>query len=626
MTVTGSFFEGNPTTTFTWDGPAVFVSTTMNSITFKDYFESPVGTITASDEPQQGITVVTPFGMSIRPSTISPFPTATFSNNYCVQFYSTVTAATVLNQIGSISSLNVSSINGLAPSAGYTIPSTLSVSTINMSGNLTLTNVVGVVESANVVAATFAARSLGTPSLFEAGLIDGGDFQNGTQALNLRSDIAINFTSITGGPNPIASFRPTNGAGNQPLITLQNQVEITNVLNVHSTINCGNGISTFSVNASTITASNLIAKTVSSINNNASQAFFNDVAIDHSLTVTGAATLFSISTVNVKATSAILTPSLQATNSITTPSMSVNSISSLTSVNGTPYPPPQVLPIGAIVPWAGGGYNTPYAPTGWYICDGSSLPTTQSVALFNVIGQTYYNPAYPYSDNYYFLPDLTFTVPMGAPNAIYIQKLQGTQGFTCTSVPSFVGFPSPVYTNQIWKITSSLNVPAVINMEFKVFVGAVLYDLYISDVLSGGGLDGYYLMQLISPASNPPVFPVITTQTISPVGFYTFPISGSSVQSYTIGTYNDDGLKGRRISHNQTTNEVGAHYHSGVPNVTSSAIPGSGYSVGNGGTTSYNVGSYVNPNLPPGQIQTNFGTKTAPNFINMFYIIYAGSP
>ena len=624
MTVTGSFFEGNPNTTFTWDGPAVFVSTSMNSITFKDYFESPVGTITASDEPQQGITAVTPYGMSIRPSTISPFPTATFSNNYCVQFFSTVTAATVLNQIGSISSLNVSSINGLAPSAGFTIPSTLSVSSINMSGILNLTNVVGVVESANVVADTFAARSLGTPSLFEAGFIDGGDFQNGTQALNLRSDIAINFTSITGGPNPIASFRPTNGAGNQPLITLQNQVEITNVLNVHSTINCGNGISTIVVNASTITATNLIARTVSSINNNASQAFFDDVTIDHSLTVTGAATLASISTVNVKATSAILTPLLQATNSITTPSMSVNSITSLTSVNGTPYPPPQVLPIGAIVPWAGGSYNTPYPPTGWLICDGTKITQPDYPALFSVIGQTYYNPGYLYSDNYYFLPDLTFTVPMGAPTAIYIQRQQ--VGVTCTSVASFAGFPTPVYANQIWKITSVFNMPIVINTEFKVYVDAVLYDLYVSDILSGGGLDGYYLMQLISPASNPPVFPVITTQFIPPVGYYTFPISGSSVQSYSVGTYNDDGLKGRRISHNQTTNEVGPHYHSGVPNVTSSAIVGTGYSVGNGGTTSYNVGSYVNPNLPAGQTQTNFGTKTAPNFINMLYIIYAGSP
>ena len=449
------------------------------------------------------------------------------------------------------------------------------------------------------------------------GFITGGRIGAGTDGVNLFSgtDGAVTIGDILApnGEDPlhtIASFQYQTALPAGAQTTINGQVNITNQIEVLST---------------TITKELFVRDRIDTFNIvttelSAFSGYINNISTTN-INVIGTAAISNLSTTNILATD-VSTITLNSQQKITTASLFVPTISSVTSINGAPWPPPSSVPVGAILPWAGGGYNQPYPPSGWLICDGTKITQPDYPGLFSVIGQTYYNPGYLYSDDYYFLPDLTFTVPMGAPTGLYIQRQQ--VGVTCTSVPSFAGFPTPVYANQIWKITSVFNMPIVINTEFKVYVDAVLYDLYVSDILSGGGLDGYYLMQLISPASNPPVFPVITTQAIAPVGYYTFPTSGSAVQSYTVGTYNDDGLKGRRISHNQTTNEVGPHYHSGVPNTTSSAIPGSGYAVGNGGTTSYNQGSYVNPNLPAGQTQTNFGTKTAPNFINMLYIIYAG--
>ena len=739
----GQFQGLNPAALFSWVGETHIPDAVTNRLRFWDNFNTLEGEIYATTQPNTGLTLVASNGMRIQNAQTPLIPTIGFNSNATVDIYSTlrvsqiqnygtayistlfvstlngsiqqlvpstlfvssiVAVGSITSPFGSISTLNVSTLNGGA-GPPLSIPSTINASTINVSGRLTTPDVF-LLDSETYLSTGYIiggkrtngtngvnifsgvdgnislhAGAVGTPgitftyqnsllppteSLFGAfepqgggpggtapqlllncdlrspynnifgesltsfttqfletdtdskvGFMTGGRRGAGTEGLNIFSGeggtITIADQLAPNGQNAlhtIASFQYQTTFPQGSQTTINGQVNITNQIEVLST---------------TITKDLFVRGRIDTFNIvttelSAYSGYINNISTTN-IKAIGTAVINNLSTTNILATD-ISTITLNSQQTITTASLFVPTISSVTSINGAPWPPPSSVPFGAILPWAGGGYNQPYPPSGWLICDGTKITQPEYPGLFSVIGQTYYNPGYVYSDDYYFIPDLTFTVPMGAPTALYIQRQQ--VGVTCTSVPSFAGFPTPVYANQIWKITSVFNMPIVINTEFKVYVDAVLYDLYVSDILSGGGLDGYYLMQLISPASNPPVFPVITTQAIAPVGYYTFPTSGSAVQSYTVGTYNDDGLKGRRISHNQTTNEVGAHDHTGVPDKTSSAITGTGYSVGNGGTTSYNVGSYVNPNLPAGQTQTNFGTKTAPNFINMLYIIYAG--
>jgi hypothetical protein len=83
-----------------------------------------------------------------------------------------------------------------------------------------------------------------------------------------------------------------------------------------------------------------------------------------------------------------------------------------------------------------------------------------------------------------------------------------------------------------------------------------------------------------------------------------------------LGSANVEGRS--QVTRNQKGIEVGSHTHQGVPDTTSSAIPGSGYRVGNGGYTNTNYQPYVSTTT---NLSRNVGTYTAPNFLNMSYII-----
>lgn len=73
------------------------------------------------------------------------------------------------------------------------------------------------------------------------------------------------------------------------------------------------------------------------------------------------------------------------------------------------YPPPTVMPVGVVVPYAGAS-----PPFGWLLCAGQTVPRTSYPALFAVIGTTYNTGGEAGSD--FRLPDLRGRVPAGLDN------------------------------------------------------------------------------------------------------------------------------------------------------------------------------------------------------------------
>jgi hypothetical protein len=142
--------------------------------------------------------------------------------------------------------------------------------------------------------------------------------------------------------------------------------------------------------------------------------------------------------------------------------------------------------------------------------------------------------------------------------------------------------------------------------------------VYISSIIAYEGAandTGYILLRSVDGTSPIPRIP--TTSTILAVGqgiAGTLP-AGIDIP-YFLGSANVEGRS--QVTRNQKGIEVGSHTHQGVPDTTSSAIPGSGYRVGNGGFTNANYQPYVSTTA---NLSRNVGTYTAPNFLNMSYII-----
>ena len=460
---------------------------------------------------------------------------------------------------------------------------------------------------------SFTTQFLETDTDSKVGFMTGGRRGAGTQGLNIFSGeggtITIADQLAPNGQNPlntIASFQYQTTFPQGAQTTINGQVNFTNQIEVLST---------------TITKELFVRDRIDTFNIvttelSAYSGFINNISTTN-IKAIGTAAINNLSTTNILATD-VSTITLNSQETITTASLFVPTISSVTTINGAPYPPPSIVPIGIVLIWAGGNSSSVAAPPGWTICNGAGLPTEGLYNdLFKVIGHTYDNPAYPYSDNTFFLPDLTFAVPMGAPTTPGYQ-----QRVSVYSVASFSGLTAN--PNQIWYMntTQTDNKPVVINTQFSTGT----YTLYVSAILSGGGQDGYYLMQNVD---NTTIYPVVGVSdppapiVITATGYYNPGALPYRRQAYEVGSYNDDGGANTRVSHNQTQLEVGPHTHLGVPDKASSAIVGTGYSVGNGGSTGWPQESYINTRLPAGDTANhqNYGTKTAPNFLNMFYII-----
>jgi hypothetical protein len=201
--------------------------------------------------------------------------------------------------------------------------------------------------------------------------------------------------------------------------------------------------------------------------------------------------------------------------------------------------------------------------------------------------------------------------------------LQAKTSDSAYNTTSLVG-GTQVSTLTTWYITSKvgpvLNYGTVFpgNSISVAGSGLTFPNLYISSIIQYEGAandTGYILLRSVDGTSPIPRVP--NTSTITAVGQgVAGTLPGGADTPYFLGSANVEGRS--QVTRNQKGIEVGQHQHQGVPDTTSSAIPGSGFSVGNGGFTSPNFQPYVSTTA---NVARNVGTYTAPNFLNMTYII-----
>jgi microcystin-dependent protein len=324
--------------------------------------------------------------------------------------------------------------------------------------------------------------------------------------------------------------------------------------------------------------------------------------------------------------------------SLYTKAISTQSIQ-VSSINGLQIPGNLGLPVGSVTIWAGGSDNNINTqafsvPIGWLICDGSFFLNSAYPALASVLGQKYGYPGRSPPPGQTALPDLTFAVPMGTPYRNYTNsiiptipsiELQATTSDSAYNTTSLTG-GTQISSLTTWYITGKVG--PVLNYgtlfpgnNVSIVGGGVTFpNMYISSIIQyegGTNSTGYILLRSVDGTSPIPRVP--GTSTITAIGQGSAGVIPDNPDTpYYLGTPNVEGRT--QVTHNQKGIEVGQHQHQGVPNTTSSAIPGTGYSVGNGGYTNLNYQPYVST---PTFLSRNVGTYTAPNFLNMAYIIKA---
>jgi hypothetical protein len=147
--------------------------------------------------------------------------------------------------------------------------------------------------------------------------------------------------------------------------------------------------------------------------------------------------------------------------------------------------------------------------------------------------------------------------------------------------------------------------------------------VYVYKILNYDGYSGYILVRSVDNVSTIPVINADITATgngvVDRVGLDYI---------YTLGTYNIDERP--RVTHNQSLYEVAVHQHplgaGGLPgppgawtaNANSNVLP---LDAPSGPPYGLSTISTINTGTPGLQDITNIGTYTAPNFLNMLYII-----
>jgi hypothetical protein len=296
----------------------------------------------------------------------------------------------------------------------------------------------------------------------------------------------------------------------------------------------------------------------------------------------------------------------------------------LSSINGVQIPGNLGVPIGSITIWAGGSDNgavqTFNVPAGWLLCDGAEYQRSVYGNLFNVIG-TKYALNKPNTGLNFYVPDLTFAVPMGTPYRNYTSTIFSPSRFQIY-VQSWLSDFSPPATpsSKTWKINQTVG--GTLNFGTMIPASGIplpgFPTLYVSQILSYDGYQGFIVVKSVNNAAIPDI-PGGNQIIVQADG--TVPQDNSGTYLYTLGSYGvTSGYP--QVTHNQTAAEVGPHTHT----FRNTAFFGS-TGLANGPDQ---PGKGVDPNAPTSLNQlstistigaTNIGTYTAPNFLNMLYII-----
>lgn len=306
-------------------------------------------------------------------------------------------------------------------------------------------------------------------------------------------------------------------------------------------------------------------------------------------------------------------------------------ISSLTvsSINNAIYPPLSI-PTGGIMIWGGTVVGT--IPIGWLICDGSLVSKTTYTNLYAAIGDSYYNgktTGVPYDSNSFFLPDMTFAIPQGAPTPTYSCSV-----FAVTYPYSVSGYPPPVSSNSYWALGVQGNQTAgTINIGTYFPPGSVPgapagIGYRITRIL-GFGFDGNPDVIEVNADDNSAVPYISSLTTISSIGVYRD--NGTSPLKYWMpGTFNDNYQGNpptiplvqpvRNLFRQLDATNIPAHQHYGVPSVETTALAGASFLGGSpslpGTLTSVQPGA---TKLNNAYVPAPYPTK--PHVMNMYYII-----
>jgi hypothetical protein len=345
------------------------------------------------------------------------------------------------------------------------------------------------------------------------------------------------------------------------------------------------------------------------------------------------------------------------TNLVSTVTLQANSLTTSTitasTINGVPFPQGGSTPTGGIVIWAGGSPINQWAiPAGWLRCDGTEVSKTTYAALFAVIGDNYQYDKLPSTLDMFFLPDLTFAVPMGAP---YVNT-NGTVNGTVNKVPYLKVYFTPWQTDyvivantpyrQCWKIGSVDGQSTAINIG-TLFPsdgfgdGASGYpNVYVDTILEFDGYVGYIIV-----CSHDGTTPLPTT---NPGAGLEFTARGAGIRAdgtYPFQGFNNEGRA--KTTRTQQMDEVAPHNHHYFAAVQNQPpYTALMYNIGQPNPESPNVDYIVRPptSVDPVYNQTQFNatnilstisttslplkvqniaTTTAPNFVSMSYIIKA---
>ena len=335
-----------------------------------------------------------------------------------------------------------------------------------------------------------------------------------------------------------------------------------------------------------------------------------------------------------------------STNTISTNAISTNGIVALTgnissltvsSVNGVQIPGSLGVPIGSITIWAGGTDNNISSqnfniPVGWLLCDGSYILNSLFPTLVSILGSKYGYAGQSPPPGTTALPDLTFAVAMGTPYRNYTNSIipsipsfsiQATTSDSAYNTTSLTGGGTQISSLTTWFITSkigpALNYGSLIPGNSVTVAGSSITfpNMYISSIIQYNGAANDTGFIVLRSIDGTPIPRVPTTSTIGAVGQgITGTVIGGDAPFF-LGSPNLEG--NRYTTRNQKGIEIGAHNHKGTADFNilgSVALPNT--ACGTGGFTQPNYQPYVST------LQSqNAAMPTAPNFLNMSYIIRA---
>jgi hypothetical protein len=516
--------------------------------------------------------------------------------------------ATISTNSISTNNINLVTINNQSypPPPGPTqIPSTLNASTINFDGGLNNTGSAPI-NAGNINANTITTTNANV-NFYIGNAIRADSISTNTISTNNIRVNTINGVPYVPGGGGIASTL------NASTINVNGGINISNggIINnsdepIRTTFLSTTFLSTGLITADTLNANLLSTGTITA----------NIIGTFNFSTIRGSINSASISSLS---TNLISTSGILALNGNIT-SLAVSSI------NGIIFPPPTppLVPTGSVTIWAGGSDNgavqTFNVPAGWLLCDGAEYQRSVYSDLFNVIG-TKYALNKPSTGLNFYVPDLTFAVPMGTPYRNYTSTIFSPSPFQIY-VQSWVSdfAPTPTPSAKTWKINQTVG--GTLNFGTMFPASGIplpgFPTLYVSQILSYDGYQGYIVVKSINGVAIPDI-PGGNQIIVQADG--TVPQDNSGTYLYTLGSYGvTSGYP--RVTRNQVAAEVASHTHT----FRNTAFFGS-TGLANGPDQ---PGKGVDPNAPTSSNQvstistigaTNIGTYTAPNFLNMAYII-----